>query len=69
MGSAHGVRKIAATTTANNGASNAQLRALFGWTDDQMPSLYTRAADRSRLSLEAAHKLANAERTPIPAPG
>lgn len=67
-GSAHGVRKIAATTAANNGATVAQLKALFGWTDDAMPSLYTKTADRERLALDAAHTLANAERTSIPAP-
>lgn len=68
-GSAHGVRKIAATTAANNGATFAQLRALFGWTTDAMPSLYTRTADRERLGKEAGHMLGNIERTAIPAPG
>jgi integrase len=67
-GSAHGVRKIAATTAANNGATVAQLKALFGWTDDAMPALYTKTADRERLAIDAAHTLANAERTSIPAP-
>lgn len=67
-GSAHGVRKIAATTAANNGASVAQLEAIFGWTGGNMASLYTRSADRKRLAKEAMHKLANDERTSIPAP-
>jgi integrase len=40
-GSAHGVRKIAATTAANNGATVAQLEALFGWTGGTMASLYS----------------------------
>jgi integrase len=66
--SAHGVRKIAATTAANNGATVSQLKALFGWESDTMPALYTRAADRERLARESAHKLANAERTSIPSP-
>lgn len=61
-GSAHGVRKIAATTVANNGATLAQMKALFGWTSDAMPSLYTKTADRRRLALEAGSKLANKER-------
>ena len=65
-GSAHGVRKIAATTAANNGATVPQLKALFGWTDDAMPALYTKGADRDRLGREAGHKLGNAERTSIP---
>lgn len=67
-GAAHGVRKIAATTAANNGATVAQLKALFGWDTDAMPALYTRTADRERLGREAGHLLANAERTSIPAP-
>lgn len=67
-GSAHGVRKIAATTAANNGATVAQLKALFGWTDDAMPALYTKTADRERLAIDAGHTLANADRTSIPAP-
>ncbi len=63
--SAHGVRKIAATTAANNGATFAQLRALFAWTTDSMPSLYTRTADRERLGKEAGHMLGNDERTAV----
>ena len=67
-GSAHGVRKIAATTAANNGATTSQLKALFGWTSDSMPTIYTKNADRERLGREAGHMLANDERTSIPAP-
>jgi len=65
--SAHGVRKIAATTAANNGATVAELEAIFGWQGGRMASLYTKAADRRRLALAAMSKL-NAERTSIPAP-
>jgi integrase len=67
-GSAHGVRKIAATTAANNGATVAQLEAIFGWSGGTMASLYTRAADRRRLAMEAMHKVANVARTSIPSP-
>lgn len=68
-GSAHGVRKIAATRAANAGATVAQLEAIFGWQGGAMASLYTRAADRRRLAIEAMNKLsANNERTSIPAP-
>jgi integrase len=56
-GSAHGVRKIAATRAAENGATVAELEAIFGWQGGAMASLYTRAADRRRLALEAMHKL------------
>ena len=66
-GSAHGVRKIAATRAANAGATVAQLEAIFGWTGGTMASLYTRAADRRRTAAEAMEKL-NAAGTSIPAP-
>jgi integrase len=56
-GSAHGVRKIAATRAANAGATVAQLEAIFGRQGGTMASLYTRAADRRRLALGAMHKL------------
>lgn len=55
--SAHGVRKISATRAANAGATTAQLKALFGWTDDDMPSLYTKSADTVRLAMESIDKL------------
>ena len=58
-GSAHGLRKIAATRAANAGATVAQLEAIFGWSGGRMASLYTRAADRRRLAIEGMHKLAN----------
>jgi integrase len=67
-GSAHGVRKIAATRAANQGATVAQLEAIFGWSGGTMASHYTRSADRRRLAIEAMHKLANDDRTSIPAP-
>jgi integrase len=57
-GSAHGVRKIAATRAANAGATVAELEAIFGWSGGKMASLYTRAADRQRLAKRAMHKLA-----------
>jgi integrase len=57
--SAHGLRKAAATRAANAGATVPQLEAIFGWNGGTMAALYTRAADRRRLSLVAMHKLAN----------
>jgi integrase len=67
-GSAHGVRKIAATRAANAGATVAELEAIFGWTGGTMASLYTRSADRRRLAAQAIDKLANGAGTSIPAP-
>ena len=67
--SAHGVRKIGATRAAENGATVAELEAIFGWQGGGMASLYTRAANRARLAKLAMSKL---ERTPseqsIPSP-
>jgi integrase len=66
-GSAHGVRKIAATRAADNGATEAQLMAIFGWTDPKMAAHYTKTANRKRLAGEAMAKL-NACGTSIPSP-
>jgi integrase len=67
--SAHGVRKIGATRAAENGATVAELEAIFGWQGGGMASLYTRAADRARLAKGAITKLARTEKAhSIPAP-
>lgn len=55
--SAHGLRKLGATRAAENGATVAQLEAIFGWRGGKMAALYTREADRRRLAKEAAGKL------------
>ena len=59
--SAHGVRKIGATRAAENGATVAELEAIFGWQGGGMASLYTRAADRARLAKGAITKLIRTE--------
>ena len=56
-GSAHGLRKSGATRAAENGATDRQLMALFGWKDGKMAAHYTRAADRKRLAADAARLL------------
>jgi integrase len=55
-GSAHGVRKLAATRDANAGASEATLEARYGWTGGRMASLYTRTANRRKLAKQT-HQL------------
>jgi site-specific recombinase XerD len=65
--SAHGVRKIAATIAAENGATVHELMAIFGWTTIQQAEVYTREAERARLSAGAAHKL-DETGTSMPAP-
>ena len=56
-GSAHGLRKAGAARAASNGATVAQLNAIFGGSDSQMASLYTKSADQVRLAKEAIGKL------------
>lgn len=51
--SPHGVRKAAATIAAENGATDAQLDAIFGWTGRQMAARYTQKANRSKLAESA----------------
>jgi integrase len=51
--SAHGLRKVAATRSAENGATTQQLMALFGWLSQKQAELYTRSADRKRMSRDA----------------
>jgi integrase len=60
-GAAHGLRKAGANRAAENGATNAQLKAIFGWTTDAMPNLYTRKADRARMAAAAMSTMERAE--------
>lgn len=55
--SAHGLRKAAATVAANNGATVAQLEAIFGWEGGRMASLYTKSADRQKLAASGIGKM------------
>jgi integrase len=69
--SAHGLRKAAATRAAENGATERELEAIFGWSGGRMATLYTRSANRSRLAAGAIDKLDRAETesgTSIPSP-
>ena len=59
-GSAHGLRKAGARRAAEDGATEAQLNALFGWADGSRESaVYTRTANRAKMAREA-------RRTPAP---
>lgn len=57
-GRAHGLRKAGATRAANNGATEAELDAIFGWRGGRMAASYTRQANRGRLARGAIEKLA-----------
>lgn len=62
-GAAHGVRKLAATIAADNGASEHELQALFGWQTNDQSAVYTRTANRRRLATQAAAKMATQAQT------
>lgn len=56
--SAHGIRKHAAVVAAENGATEHQLMAMFGWDSPKQAAVYTRKANRARLAKGAMHLLA-----------
>lgn len=55
--SAHGLRKAGATIAADNGATEHQLMAIYGWESPAQAALYTRKANRKRLAGDAMHLL------------
>jgi integrase len=55
--SAHGLRKIGAVRAAENGASEHELMALFGWENAEMARIYTRKAAQKRMAVSAAAKM------------
>lgn len=61
---AHGLRKIAAVRCAENGATELELNAMFGWADGSRESAkYVRKANRRKLAMAAADKMLP---TPLP---
>ncbi|MDE4913513.1 tyrosine-type recombinase/integrase [Methylobacterium sp. 092160098-2] len=53
-GRAHGLRKAGAARAAEEGATESQLNALFGWADGSRESaVYTRTANRAKMAREA----------------
>jgi integrase len=55
---AHGLRKMGATRTAESGATTNQLMAIFDWDTPAQAKIYTDAADRKRMAGEAMPMLA-----------
>jgi integrase len=53
--SAHGLRKAAATSAAEKGATEAQLKAIFGWKSSSEVDRYIRKARQKKLSADAQH--------------
>ena len=70
--SAHGLRKAGATIAAENGATEHQLMAIYGWESPKQAALYTKKANRKRLAASAMHLLVSEhsenESVPLPAP-
>lgn len=60
--SAHGLRKAGATIAAENGATEHQLMAIYGWESPKQAALYTKKANRKRMAASAMHLLVPAER-------
>jgi integrase len=50
---AHGLRKAGAVNAAENGASESQIKAIFGWEGAHEVAVYTAKRDRKRLAAEA----------------
>ena len=53
--SAHGLRKAGATIAAENGATEHQLMAIYGWETTKQAGVYTKKANRNRLANDAMH--------------
>lgn len=54
-GAAHGLRKVGARRLAENGATENQLNAIFGWSDGSRESAtYVKSASRKRMAQAAA---------------
>jgi integrase len=51
--SAHGCRKAGATIAAENGATDAQMQAIFGWDSAKMAEHYRKKAAQKRLAGDA----------------
>jgi integrase len=60
--SAHGLRKAAAVTAAENGATAHQLQAILGWKTLKEAERYTKAASRKRLAARSPDLLARPDR-------
>lgn len=57
----HGLRKLCATIIADDGASELELQALFGWLTNNQSAVYTAEANKKRLAMQAALRLIEAE--------
>lgn len=56
--SAHGVRKLSATLSANAGATVHDMMAQYGWTTFRQAEIYTKGAERVALGIKNSKRLA-----------
>ena len=64
-GSAHGLRKAGATRAAEQGATESQLEAIFGWSGGKMAAHYTKTVNRERLAREFQNKTDTSNPAPV----
>jgi integrase len=51
--SSHGLRKAGAVNAAHNGATDSQMKAIFGWEGQKEVAIYTAKAERKKLAGQA----------------
>ena len=61
--SAHGLRKAGATIAADRGATEYQLMAIYDWESPKQAALYTRKANRKKLTKDAIHMIVPEQKT------
>ncbi len=66
--SAHGLRKAGVTIGADNGATEHQLMAIYGWESPKQAALYTRKANRKKLAGAAMHLLIPEQKMDVKCP-
>lgn len=67
-GRAHGLRKAGPTIAAENGATDRQIMAMWGWTDARTAGVYTRKANRRTLAAEGARLMIEGQKGNILSP-
>jgi hypothetical protein len=53
----HGLRKVGAVRAAENGATEQQMMAIFGWDSPKLAAHYAKKANQKKLAGAAMHKL------------
>ncbi|WP_421358202.1 tyrosine-type recombinase/integrase [Agrobacterium rosae] len=61
--STHGLRKAGASIAAENGATDEELMAIYGWVTKAQTTTYTKNANRRRIATNAVEKLMPEQRS------